>query len=191
MTLAFWGGFRLGKLLLERRYEFDLMSCLLPSDIQFRGECVTLWLRNPKIGSRFGDLVELWKMEECKGIDGVSTLWHFLRRRKELFGEEDTLPVFVHEDGSNLTKEQMNKDLKKMLAIYPELAESRRDSWSGHSFRSGLSTMLQRLGFPKETIQAWGRWKLSAYLFYLKDRDARMEVRSNITDTQSRLLKLM
>ena len=82
MTLAFWGGFRLSKLLLERRYEFDLMSCLLPSDIQFRD--VTLWLRNPKIGSRFGDLVELWKMDECKGIE------------KELFREEDTLPVFVH-----------------------------------------------------------------------------------------------
>ena len=147
--MAYWGAFRLGELLVEARHEFNPKCCLLPSDIQFESECVAIWLRNPKVTSRLGDIVEVWKVEQCPYLDPVLALKYFLLKRENTFSRDDSLPVFVHEDGTNLSKSEMNKDLKQILSLYPELAESERDKWSGHSFRSGLSTMLQSLNFTK------------------------------------------
>ena len=62
---------------------------------------------------------------------------------------------------------------------------------SGHSFRAGLSTMLQSLGFNREEIQSWGRWHSESYQAYLKDREARRATRARLTHTFGRILAAM
>lgn len=80
----------------------------------------------------------------------------YQRRRHGLFGDAEKYPLFLHENGSIYTKQELNKDLYYLLSKYPELI-SDRDSWSGHSFRSGLTTVLSVLGFSEDEIQSWGR----------------------------------
>ena len=125
----------------------------MPADLKFDGGSVAVWLRHPKVASRLGDLVEVWQVEERPDLCPVGSLSLFIQLRKMKFGNRDDLPLFIHEDGSNLSKGEFNKDLKIMLDMFPELASSDRDSWTGHSFRSGLSTLLQSLGFSEEEIQ--------------------------------------
>ena len=62
----------------------------------------------------------------------------FLARRREVPGYGPNAPLFVDEVGAVYSKRQFNKDLKNLLAMYPELVESERDLWSGHSFREGI-----------------------------------------------------
>ena len=39
---------------------------------------------------------------------------------------------------------------------------------TGHSFRSGLSSLLGEAGFSDDEIMALGRWSSSAFLRYIK-----------------------
>ena len=76
----------------------------------------------------------------------------YVERRKLNFANRNELPLFLHENGQIYSKVEFNSDLSDLLAVYPELIND-RDSFSGHSFRSGLSTILSVLGFSKEEIQ--------------------------------------
>ena len=124
--LAFWGSFRIGKLLERFRHKFNSNRSLMPSDIQFHKDCVAVWLRTPKVETRLGDVVEVWKVEQCKELDPVAALETYMAMREEKFGRNKEVPVFIHEDGLSLTKARMNTDLKSLLAEYPEIAESKR-----------------------------------------------------------------
>ena len=56
MLLAYWGSFRLGELISKEKHSFNLETALLPTDLQFKEDCVTIWIRSPKMG---GDVVEV------------------------------------------------------------------------------------------------------------------------------------
>ena len=87
-----------------------------------------------------------------------------------------------------MSSNEFNSNLKSLLAMFAPLAQSHRDSWSGHSFRSGLSSMLEKLGFSEQQIKDWGRWKSDAYRRYLKDLSARRQVHARVTETFSAIL---
>ena len=123
-------------------------------------------------------------------LDPVRIFKAFLNRREKTFGPAASLPVFLHEDGSIYTKLELNADLTALLDKYPELKTS-QDSWSSHSFRSGISTVLSILGFKKEDIQQWGRWKSDAYLRYLKDQSHRRKVKSKLISTFNDILSFV
>ena len=100
----------------------------------------------PKIQKNpMGDTVEVWAVEGRRDLDPVTALRTYTSLRKNLFGEAKSLPLYLHEDGKIFTKLEFNKDLADLLAVYPELS-TERDKWTGHSFRSGLSTILATLG---------------------------------------------
>ena len=125
--LAWWGSFRLGELISQRK-------------------CICL-VKNPKVlNEDTGDVVEVWAVPEIPDLDPITALTKFLQLRKSKFGEAESYPLFLHENGSVFTKKQMNIDLGVLLAIYPEL-NSPVDKWTGHSFRAGISTLLATLGF--------------------------------------------
>ena len=84
---------------------------------------------------------------------------------------------------------QFNEDIHTLLSNYPELTDSDLDSWSGHSFRSGISTILQTLGFTEQEIKSWGRWHSAAYMVYLKDQKARRSTFSKLKGTFSLILQ--
>ena len=104
-------------------------------------------------------------------LDPFLAMQTFYEFRKRSFGDAEELPVFLCDNGAIYSHSQFNKDLANILSLYPQL-ETSRDMWQGHSFRSGISTLLSLLGFDKEQIQKWGRWSSDAYLCYLKDDTA-------------------
>ena len=59
--------------------------------------------------------------------------------------------------------------------------------WTGHSFRSGLPTLLQSLGFSEEDIKAWGRWASSVFQLYARDITRRFAVQRNILSMMVRI----
>ena len=124
----------------------------------------------------------MWRVEKGEGLDPVNVLEAYNRRRIDLFGPSKTMPMFIHENGNIYTKLELNSDLTRLLELFPEL-ESPRDKWSGHSFRAGLATVLAVLGYSKEDIQSWGRWRSDSYLLYLKDQSHRRKVSSKLTNT--------
>ena len=135
-------------------------------------------------------MVEIWSLPSHSELDPVVALKCFMDRRSSVCGDSNTVPVFIHEDGSNLTRIQFNEDLKSLLQQFPELTSSPLDSWTGHSFRAGLPTILQTLGFHEEDIKMFGRWKSAAYLKYLKDMTLRKQTHSKITSTFGRILQM-
>ena len=100
------------------------------------------------------------------------------------------MPFFIHEDGTIFSKVEFNKDLSSLLAHYPEL-NTENDKWTGHSFRSGISTILSTLGFSEEQIKSWGRWASDAYMAYTKDQSQRTKVRAQMTRTFHSMFKDM
>ena len=174
---------RLGELLSKETTQFHSSTSLLASDLKFHEGSISLWLRNPKYDKEvMGDLVEVWAVPEIPGLDPVVALRKYLQLRHDKFGKSADYPLFLHEDGSIFTKQQMNKDLKALLADYPELCTS-LNQWTGHCFRSGLSTLLAILGFEDDQIQAWGRWRSTAFQRYLKNKEYRRKIRGGLTST--------
>ena len=57
----------------------------------------------------------------------------------------------------------------------------------GHSFRSGLPTLLQSLGFSEDDIKAWGRWASAAFQLYARDVAKRYEVQRTILSMMDRI----
>lgn len=88
----------------------------------------------------------------------VSAILSFLARRQQGQG-----PLFIHEDGSPLTKNQLVRQVR--LALRHKGIEVSR--YSGHSFRIGAATAAA-VGIPESTIKMLGRWESTAYLRYIR-----------------------
>ena len=129
-----------------------------------------------------GDVVEVWATPEMPDLDPLTALINFMQMREKKFGKAEEHPLFLHENGKLLTKQQFNSDLKNLLSIYPQLCAP-DIRWTGHCFRSGISTLLATLGFEDHQIQNWGRWHSSAFLRYIHDKRHRKEVRKGLTST--------
>ena len=139
----------MGELLGSKPNEFHASTNLLASDIKFHGDSLSVWLRNPKITKETtGDVVEIWPVPEKPNLDPILALKNYMSLREAVFGKAEDLPLFIHENGGIFTKQQMNSDLSALLSLYPEL-NTGRDKWTGHCFRSGLSTLLAVLGFKE------------------------------------------
>ena len=145
--MAWWGSFRLGELLSPETTKFHKSTTLLASDIKFHQGSVSVSLQHPKIvQEETGDVLEVWAVAEIPDLDPVKVLRKFMQLRQDKFGDVEDYPLFLHENGSIFTKKQMNSDLQELLAIYPQLSNP-YDKWTGHCFRSGLSTLLATLGY--------------------------------------------
>ena len=188
MMLAYWGSFRMGELLSQEKQKFNPSTSLLPSDLQFKEDCLAVWIRSPKIWTQGGDIVEVWRVLENEDMDPVLAVSRFLQFRNETFGDLNDKPVFIHQDGSLYTKSELNKDLKDLLAQFPALSGSGRESWSGHSFRAGLATLLTSLGFSEEQVKKWGRWHSAAYMLYAQDLTMRRKTRAELTSVFGKML---
>ena len=138
---------------------------------------------SPKVWSLGGDVVEVWKVKENPGLDPC-----FLQLRLSVFGQANEFPVFLHQDGALYTKTELNMDLKNLLSKFPALSSSDRETWSGHSFRAGLATLLTKLGFSEEQVKKWGRWRSVAYMAYAQDQTVRRKTRSELTNVFGRML---
>jgi hypothetical protein len=180
MLLGYWGSFRMGEILETEKSKFNPNNSLLPSDLKFHEDSVSVWIRNPKVWRHGGDIVEVWSVKEKAQLDPVIALKHYLSLRSTNLGSAADCPVFLHQDGAQYTKTDLNKDLKVLLSLYPSLS-SPQDKYSGHSFRAGIATLLSSLGFTEDQIKNWGRWSSMAYKSYVQDQTQRRETRKQIT----------
>ena len=180
MLMGFWGSFRMTELIESEKSKFDPNNTLLPSDLKFKEDAVAVWVRNPKVWREGGDIIEVWSVEEDSQLDPIKALKKFLALRHTCHGPAEDVPVFLHQDGSQFTKAEMNQDLKMLLAQYPALSTS-QDRFSGHSFRAGIANLLASLGFTEQQIKSWGRWSSVAYKAYIQDLSRRRETRKQLT----------
>ena len=187
ILLAYWGSFRMGELLANEKSQFNPSTALMPSDLRLHSKSIAVWIRSPKVWSFGGDVVEVWQVSQNKLLDPLSAVKTFMRLRSAVLGLTDDLPLLAHSDGSLYYKSELNRDLKLLLSRYPTL-ESPRDLWSGHSFRSGISSLLTSLGFSEDQIKQWGRWHSSAYTAYVQDKTERRRTMEQFTSTFGRML---
>lgn len=152
--LAFWGALRIGEVLCPLSGAFDEKSTLLVSDVEIASEIIRVWIRSPKKCTPTGDVIEVFTVQDM-ALDPVRAVMHFWKYREKIHGKNASLPFFVEEDGKNFTKRKFNKLLHDLLD--PFLSDE-RDKLTGHSFRSGLATLMQAAGMSEEDIKAWGRW---------------------------------
>ena len=185
--LAFWGSLRIGELLGQSVSSFSPTSDLLGSDVLHMSETsFALWIRDPKVSKQYGDVVEIWSIPELPDINPFSafaTFWN-LRQKKEF---PNSSPLFMRAGGDILTASQFNTCLQSLISHYPTELQLSTNRWTGHSFRSGLPTLLQSIGFSEDQIKTWGRWSSSAFQTYTKDMDRRLEVQRGILDVMSRI----
>jgi hypothetical protein len=186
--VAWWGGLRIGEMLPRLASEFSPKDALLRSDIRDTDTSIDLWVRNAKVPSQFGDLVQLWSLSSCPTLDPVSNLNSYLEMRSRMFGEARDLPVFIKENGKCLTKQEFNRILKQLLAQFSALDPCGVHSFTGHSFRAGLATMLASMGFSEDQIKAWGRWLSQSYLLYTKDKRSKMELQTSLLEVMEKVV---
>ena len=59
--------------------------------------------------------------------------------------------------------QRFNSDLKRLLSKHVHYG-----SFTGHSFRAGLSSLLGKAGFSDAEVMAMGRWSGESFLKYIK-----------------------
>ena len=96
ILLAYWGSFRMGELVNKEKSTYNNSTSLLPTDIQFKPDCVTVWIRSPKIWSEGGDIVEVWKVKENPSLDPVAALSCFTDLRNSRHGISPDIHETTH-----------------------------------------------------------------------------------------------
>ena len=68
----FWGSIQIGELLATEKSQFNCGTSLMPQDIKFRDEAMSLWKMSPKVYKRQGgNIVEVWEVKEIRCWDLV------------------------------------------------------------------------------------------------------------------------
>ena len=138
-----------------------------------------LWIRDPKVPKKYGDIVEIWKTPQFNDLDPFSAFAAYWEQRKSK-GFSLSQPLFVRTNGKAFTHSVFSSALQSLISHYSMELGLSTNRWTGHSFRSGLPTLLQTAGFSEEQIKARGRWSSTAYQLYTKDISRRYEVQRSI-----------
>lgn len=178
-TTAFAGAFRAGELLCKYSSHFDPSVNLMREDVREKqvsvdGKSITILqvkLKSEKTGrpgsSNWVDIYESGNF--------ICPIKAHRKFAKSLC-ENSFCPHFQLESGKPYTLRLFNSDLK-------ELTANLEGSFSGHSFRIGLASMLGQLGFTDQEIKATGRWSSNAFEVYMRlPRSRRIEMAKKISE---------
>jgi hypothetical protein len=166
-TLAFHGAFRIHELLCKNEASFDPAYELLGEDIVTTTvteggltTMITVKLKCPK-EQRDGKAVLVDVFESGGPICPVKAFckWKLLAKC------EGKKPAFRAPCGTPLTGRKLNGYVKELLKGSIDYAEGQL---TGHSFRSGIASLLGSKGFSDEEIKQVGRWSSSAFQAYIK-----------------------
>ena len=178
-TVGFWGTLRIGELLCYY-VSFSPKSDVLGSDVlNLSQDSMAIWLRDPKIPKPFGDVVEVWSTPQFSDIDPVASFHIYWQLRQEN-GFPIDHPLFLRSDGYPYTHDRFSGTLGQIISHYALELDLKMNRWTGHSFRSGLASLLDTAGFSEEQIKAWGRWTSKAFLLYTRDIAKRAEVKKKM-----------
>ena len=184
--LAFWGSMRIGEVLCKQVATFSPVSDLLGTDvIHMSSSSLALWIRDPKIPKTYGDVVEIWATPSFSDVDPFAAFCTYWERRKR--SSPLSHPLFLKADGRIFTHSTFSSTLQAMISHYNLELELSVNHWTGHSFRSGLPTLLQSAGFSDEDIKIWGRWVSTAFQIYTRDIAKRFEVQRTMPKVMEKL----
>ena len=159
-TLAFFGLFRVGELV----FTSDAMAIapLLASDIlDIAGNrSFSVRLRRSKTNQR-GPPVLIPILAVGTEACPVNAMLIYLQRRPCI---SSSGYLFVHADGTPLTRYQFGAVLSKALRA----AGIDAAGFKSHSFRIGAATWLAQKGVPFKVIQRMGRWSSDAFMRYIR-----------------------
>ena len=170
-TMAFWGSFRLSELLSSHVKSIDVKVDLLRRDIRIDSRMVERKVRNIMVvnlkspkeakSNKEAIKVEVFAMPSATDLCPVEAFKDYEKVYGKL--QQNNAAFRLAESGDCLRKERFNKTLKNYFQQYSDYGKL-----TGHSFRSGLSSLLGEAGFTDEEIQALGRWSSSAFLNYVR-----------------------
>jgi len=174
-AIAFAGSFRIGELLCRTEGSFDPDFDLLTEDVKILNdretgkERIVVKLKCPKESKKGPEtLVDVFQADN--DICPVRALKKWRGRVRGTPG----LPMFSGEDEKPLTGKKLNEILKKLLSPHFDM---KLGSFTTHSFRAGVPSMLAASGASEEEVKASGRWSSRAYEAYLKKpRTTRLKV---------------
>ena len=160
--LAFSGSFRIHELLCKEEGKFDPGFTLLDRDVKItrdegeNKEVIILYLKWPKEDKAGkGAVVEV--LESGNEVCPVKALKKYWRGRG---ARQPDQPAFMHPKGGAWTGALFNRELQKLLKPH---FEDQEGSFTSHSFRSGVPSMLGRSGYSDAQIQSVGRWSSRAF----------------------------
>ena len=159
-TVAFFGLFRISELLGQDKHleggrtgiQFSSVSVIMPRAYIFLAGSKTDQLKK-------GLKIVLDHVSSAVEICPVLNLSKYMHARPGKPGS-----LFVHLDGSQVTRYQFQAVLKKTAAFLGW----EKQGFSAHSFRIGAATTAAANGVPSAAIMKIGRWKSDAYKCYIR-----------------------
>jgi hypothetical protein len=164
--VAFWGAFRLGKILAKGKRQFNIFSDLLWQEVTFdqTETKFSFKIKSVKIPGSPGNLAEIFVVRD-RVFCPVLALKRLERRQKVDGIWRQDAPVFRRASGKNLTKSVFLKTVNRALMA----GGMENIKIGGKSFRAGLLLALNSLprDFQEAHLKALGRWKGRSYQFYM------------------------
>ena len=168
-SIGFNGGFRIHEILPQNKKTYDPFKTLLREDVslatvEVEGEniqTIQIRLKTEKTNrSKKHTIVDLYQSKNSICPVNAFIKWSTAREKCE-----ETLPLFLDEEGQSFTGRRFNLFLDGFVkARFPKI----EGKITSHSFRARLATMLGQLGYSDEEIKSSGRWSSRAFLEYLK-----------------------
>ena len=168
-TLAFFGSFRIGELLSKRAKSIDPEVDLLLKDVKLikrtvnkkKVELLEINLKSPKEATKNIKSIRVEVFSNGTPLCPIKAYKNYMAGVGVKRGNSAAfrLPVV----GLAYRHQRFNLDLKRLLAKHVHYG-----SFTGHSFRSGLSSLLGKAGFSDAEVMAMGRWSGESFLHYVK-----------------------
>ena len=161
-SMAFFGFFRLGEIVLSSATEFNPARHLSWNDVCV--DCVErpLMIRVHLCMSKcdqFGQGVDVFLGHVDSPVCPVAAVLAYIAIRGSSPG-----PFFILDDSTPFTKGAFVTALRALLTE----AGLNAELFAGHSFRIGAATMAAMAGLQDSTIQVLGRWSSSAFWTYVR-----------------------
>ena len=162
ITVAFFGFFRLGELLLESATGFNAATDLAWGDVAVDNrqapKMVQIHLKKSKT-QQVGPGVDVVVGTTGSPLCPVTAIVNYISERGSQPG-----PFFLNPDKSALTKSQFVSRFRATLQLlgFPQ------NDFAGHSFRIGAATTASSMGIEDSMIQTLGRWHSAAFLQYIR-----------------------
>jgi len=141
-----------------------------------------LFLPFTKIRGNKGEVVDIFSIQNSKYCPAAALNKLLdLQIDRELY--QPFKPVFIHCDGTLLSKCQMNKLLEDLLK---DFGNWNLQKITCKSFRSGIPSLIDISNHKANDVKLWGRWSSSSFERYTKyRREKKMLLFKNLCELDS------
>ena len=164
-TVSFYGALRPGEALSKYENFFDPSLTLCKKDVKIvkgRGgekDAIHLDIKNSKTNkSGVAETIVIYSTNDS--TCPVRAVHKLICNNVNI---SQNSPFFINENGKPLTQRKFNSILKTLTKSI-----AKHGVISGHSFRSGITSMLAKKGFSDSCLKKIGRWSSRAFKAYIK-----------------------